>query len=69
MSEERINDLEEALAHLLRTVDDLSDVATDQAKRIERLERRIALLLERAAEEDAEKGAHVFGGSDKPPHY
>lgn len=61
--------LEEKIAHLLRVSDDLSDVVAAQASRIDLLERRVALLLEREAAREADGGGgHVFG-DERPPHY
>jgi SlyX protein len=50
-------DLEEKVAHLIRAVEDLSDVVARQATEIAGLERRVRLLMERAAEEEALGGA------------
>ncbi|MDQ2093808.1 SlyX family protein [Rhodalgimonas zhirmunskyi] len=61
--------LEEKIAHLERAVDDMSGVIADQDKRIELLERRIAMLMHREAEREADQGSHIFTGQEKPPHY
>jgi len=50
---ERVELLEERVAHLMRAVEDLSDVVARQATEIAGLERRVRLLMERAAEEEA----------------
>ena len=57
--------LEERIAHLTRTVDELSDVVAAQAGEIERLTRRVALLTAR----EAEGGGGVILGDERPPHY
>ncbi|MGV6846823.1 MAG: SlyX family protein [Marinibacterium sp.] len=62
-----MQDLEEKLAYLERIVDDLSETVADQAHRILRLERRVAMLMEREGEREAQGGT-VFG-DEKPPHY
>ena len=54
--------IEETLAHLQRTVDDLSDVIARQETEIAMLTRRVQLLLEREAEREAENGAQVVMG-------
>ncbi len=59
--------LEEKVAHLLRAVDDLSDVVARQQGEIDRLGRRVALLLEREVEREAGSGAAV--PIDRPPHW
>jgi len=60
--------MEEEIAHLRRTTDDLSDVVARQEREIERLARHVALLMERVAAAEAEEtGGAVF--SERPPHY
>ncbi|SPJ25365.1 SlyX family protein [Palleronia abyssalis] len=58
--------LEERIAHLIRANDDLSEVVSDQAKRIDTLERQVAFLMERARS-DGE--GSVFLGDERPPHW
>jgi SlyX protein len=60
--------LEERLAHLMRTVDELSEVVAGQAVEIERLNRRVGLLMEREAEREAEGGGIPLA-DQRPPHY
>jgi SlyX protein len=69
MQDTKMQDLEEQLAHLTRTVEDLSDVVTSQAGEIDILTRRVALLMQREAEREADGGSHIYGGPEKPPHY
>ena len=59
---------EEALAHLTRTVEDLSAVVARQAIEIDRLSRRVGLLLEREAEREAD-GNSIPLADQKPPHW
>ena len=61
--------LEEKLAHLIRQVDDLSDVVAAQADEIDRLTRRVALLMEREAAREDDSGGSIYLGDEKPPHY
>jgi SlyX protein len=61
-------DLEEKVAHLIRAVEDLSDVVARQATEIAGLERRVRLLMERAAEEEALGGAPP-DANVRPPHW
>ena len=59
---------EEELAHLRRAVDDLGEVVARQEGEIARLTRQVALLMERAAEAEAEAGGGaVF--AERPPHW
>lgn len=67
--EDRLNRTEEELAHLRRAVDDLSDVVARQTREIELLTRRVALLMERAAEAEADGGGTVPLADQKPPHW
>ncbi len=60
--------LEERIAHLSRAVDDLSDVVARQAADIDRLTRRVAMLMEREAERDADSGSPA-AGNGRPPHW
>lgn len=68
MAEDR-TDIEERLAHLLRAVDDLSDVVAGQARRIEVLERRVAALVMREAEREAQETGGEVAGDTRPPHW
>ena len=61
--------IEEALADALRTVEELNEVVTDQAARIELLERRVALLMQRAAEQEADQLSGAPLADQKPPHW
>jgi SlyX protein len=59
--------IEERIAHLTRSVEDLSDVVARQARELDRLTRLVGLLAEREAERES------IGGSPevnvKPPHW
>lgn len=59
--------LEEKIAHLIRAVEDLSDVVTRQAREIDTLTRRVAMLLEREADREAMGEAPL--ANQKPPHW
>lgn len=61
-------ELEERVAHLMRAVDDLSDVVTGQAKELERLKRLVQLLVEREAEREAMAG-DAPAANVPPPHW
>ena len=62
-------DLEERIAHLTRAVDDLSDVVSTQAREIDRLARRVGMLLEREAEREADAGNAIPLADQRPPHW
>lgn len=61
--------LEEQIAHLTRTVEELSDVMARQQIEMDRLTRRVEMLMQREAErEQSGSGGTVFG-DERPPHY
>lgn len=60
--------LEEAVAHLTRVVEDLSEVVARQETEIARLSRRVGMLLEREAEREAEGGTIPLA-DQRPPHW
>jgi SlyX protein len=66
---DRQDRMEEQMAHLSRAVDDLSEMLRAQAARLDRLERRLALLLEREAEREADAGSSVLLADQRPPHW
>lgn len=57
------------MAHLERTLADVSDVVARQDREIAQLTRRVALLLEREAEREAAGGGAVTLSDPPPPHY
>lgn len=61
--------LEEQLAHLLRAVDDLSDIVATQQNEIDRLNARVEMLMRREGEREAAGGGGVVVGDERPPHY
>ena len=66
---DRIQDLEEQLAHLQRLSDELSEVVAEQAEEIARLTRRMELLMAREAERELETGSSVTLADQRPPHW
>ncbi len=69
MSTNEIKPLEEQIAHLIRTVDELSDVVARQEGEISRLNRRVQMLMEREAEREADAPGSVVLTDQKPPHW
>lgn len=61
--------MEERIAHLIRAVEDLSDVAARQGREIDRLTRLVALLMEREAEREAGAGGTIPLADQRPPHW
>lgn len=68
MSERRITELEERVAELIRVSDELSAIVAAQAEDIDRLTRRVEMLMQREAEREAEGGA-VQIADQRPPHW
>ena len=62
-------DLEEQVAHLTRTVDELSDIVARQETELALAQRRIAMLMEREASREFEGGGSVPLADQKPPHW
>jgi SlyX protein len=67
--DQRLKALEEEVAHLRRSVDDLSDVVARQTREIDLLTRRSAMLMARAAEAEAEASGAIPLADQKPPHW
>ena len=65
----RIDALEEQIAHLTRTVDDLSDIVARQERELALLTRRAQMLMAREAERESQGGGGIVVGDERPPHY
>ena len=61
--------LELAVAHLTKTVDEMSDIMARQQKEIDVLQRRVEMLMQREAGREADGGGAVVLGDERPPHY
>ncbi len=64
-----MTEFEERIAHLERTVEELSDVVARQDREISRLMRQAEMLIAREAERDAAGSGGVVIGDERPPHY
>ena len=60
--------LEEQIAHLTRTVEELSDVVAKQDAEVRRLTGIVDLLAQRARDREADGGGVILG-DERPPHY
>ncbi len=65
--EDRVTELEIQLSHQARMLEDLSDEVATQRAEIAGLKRKVALLLENAAE--AQDGSGAVIANQKPPHW
>ena len=69
LMDSRINALEEQIAHLTRTVEDLSDIVARQERELALVTRRAQMLMAREAERESQSGGGVVVGNERPPHY
>ena len=68
MDMDRTTRLEEQVAHLTRVLEDLSEAVARQEGEIAQMTRRIAMLVEREADREAEAGSAIVG-DQRPPHW
>ena len=61
--------LEEDIAHLTRTVEDLSDIVAKQEGEIADLTRKVFMLMQREGERENSQGGGIVSGDERPPHY
>jgi SlyX protein len=64
-----ITSLEEQIAHLTRTVEDLSDVVARQETELAVATRRLAMLMEREAGREMDAGGSIPLADQRPPHW
>lgn len=69
MSQDRITQLEESIAHLTLLVDELNEVVTKQDAELARLSHLVRILTEREAEREQSNSGGVVLGDERPPHY
>ena len=60
---------EEQMAHIMRTVDDLSDIVAAQQNDIDRLNQLVEMLMRREGEREASGSGGIIVGDERPPHY
>jgi SlyX protein len=61
--------LEERIAHLEKTVDELSTMLATRGAEIDLLTARVERLLVRERQREAEGTGGVILGDERPPHY
>ncbi|MFB9149087.1 SlyX family protein [Roseovarius ramblicola] len=64
-----MTEIEERLAHLIRAVDDLSDVIARQDREIAHLRGQVAWLVRRESDRTRDGEGGVMLGAERPPHY
>lgn len=67
--QDRLHQLEEALAHLTLLTDELSEVIARQDRDLARVTRRLDQLLLAEAERQADAAGSVALADQRPPHY
>lgn len=65
---DRLDAIEEKLAHLEHAVNELSDVVARQQKELDRAQERNQRLLDKIAAMESDAGASATA-FEKPPHY
>lgn len=66
---EQIIEIEIKLTEALRLSEELSDIVAQQANRLDVAERRIQLLMERAAQDEANSASGISINDTPPPHW
>lgn len=66
---EPIEDLQERIAYLERTVEELSGELAERGREVDLLTRRVEMLLMREAEREADIGGTIPLADQKPPHW
>lgn len=61
--------LEEQIAHLTRTVEELSDIVARQEKELSLLTRRMQMVMEREAQRELDEGGSIPLADQRPPHW
>ena len=64
-----VTHLEEQIAHLTRTVEELSDIVARQETDLAVAKRRIGMLMEREAAREADAGGTIPLADQRPPHW
>lgn len=65
----RVERLEEALAHLTRVTEELSEVIARQDTDLGRVTRRLEMLMQSAAERELDAGGTIPLADQRPPHW
>lgn len=65
----RLTRVEEHLAHQNTVVDDLNDIITELRQEVDNLNRRVSMLMQRAAEQEADNQPSAALADQRPPHW
>ncbi len=69
MTQDRITQLEETIAHLTRQVEELNEVVARQDTDLSKMTHRVKMLMEREAQRESAGTGGVILGDERPPHY
>lgn len=69
MTNDRITQLEETIAHLTRQVEELNEVVARQDTDLSKITHRVKMLMEREAQRESAGTGGVILGDERPPHY
>ena len=61
--------IEEKLSHIMKSLDELSDIVAKHETTITLSTSRIEKLMNMLAEKELESGSAAYFQDDKPPHY
>jgi len=62
-------DLQERIAHLEKTLDEVSAMLARRGAEIDRLSAQVQMLNKREADREAQGTGGVILGDERPPHY
>ena len=62
----RLTENEAKISHLIKDIEDLSDIVAEQSRELEKLNKQVSFLIKKETERDDISGV-VLG--DKPPHW
>ncbi len=62
----RLTENEAKISYLIKDIEDLSDIVAEQSRELEKLNKKVSLLIQKETERDDISGV-VLG--DKPPHW
>ena len=64
-----LDEIEEKLSHIMKSLDELSDIVAKHETTISLSASRIEKLMSTLAEKELESGGAAYFQDDKPPHY
>jgi SlyX protein len=65
----RLMSVEEEVAHLTKTVDELSDIIARQETTLDAFTRRVEMLMQREAGRESDGAGSIALADQRPPHW